>query len=139
MSIKDKIKEHKKKKKIEKVIKNPSFLIKEKNQTEELQIVAVNNHDYMIRYFPNASEKVQLAHIFRWGGKSVFSIIDPTEKVLIEAIKDDFNVFYELENPADNICKAALDLDINCYTKMTNPSENIKKYMLEKIMSDVFS
>ena len=120
MGLKEKMEQRKKNKKIEKVMKNPKFLMKEKNQTEELQLVAVNNYDYMIKYFPNASEKVQLAHVAKWGGKSLFSIDNPMDSVVIAAIRDDFNVFYDLENPNDDICKAALDIDIKCYTKMNN-------------------
>ena len=112
MSFKEKIEAFKKRRKIEKIKKNPNFIMKEKNQNEELQIEAVNHYDYIIRYFNNASEKVQLAHIAKWGGKSVFSIKKPTDNVIIEAMKDDFSVFYMLDNPNDTICKAALDLNI---------------------------
>ena len=51
MSFKEKIEAFKKRKKIEKIKKNPKFIMKEKNQNEELQIEAVNHYDYIIRYF----------------------------------------------------------------------------------------
>ena len=115
MGLRDKIKSYMRKRKIEKAKKNPAFLMKEKNQDEELQLVAVNNHDYMIRYFPNASIKVQLAHIARWGGMSLFSIPNPSNEAVFAAMEDDFKVFSMIVDPNDDICKKAIDMNVNSF------------------------
>ena len=48
MGLLDKLKEINKKNQIKKVIKNPSYIAYKKNPSEELQLVAVDNYDYII-------------------------------------------------------------------------------------------
>ena len=87
MSLKEKLRERKKRKREQKIIKNPSWVVKMKNPKEEDLLVAVNNHDYIIRYFPNAPKSIKLAHIDKWGGKALFSIDNPSDDIIIYAMK----------------------------------------------------
>ena len=86
MSLVDKIKDYNRRKLIEKVKSNPSFVSKMKNPDEEIQLVAVDTYNYIIKYFSNASEKVQLAHVNRWGAAYFFNIVNPCDNAKIASI-----------------------------------------------------
>ena len=120
MGLIDKIRQYNKNKKIEKIKNNPDYILKIKEPSEEFMLTAINSHEDTISKYPNISEKYQLAHIKRWGGNSVFKIVHPTDNVLIEAIKDNFNVFYKLNNPSNYVCKAAMNLKLECFLKIKN-------------------
>ena len=80
MGLVDKIKQFNRKRQIEKVKTNPSYIAYKKNPDEELQLIAVDCYDYIIQYFPNASIKVQHYQDFPKGKKTISDkmVLTPT-------------------------------------------------------------
>ena len=108
------------------------------NETEEIQLKAVNQIGLSIQYINNPSEEVQLAAV-KQTGISIQYIYNPSEQVQLEAVKQDGLSIHYIKN-IDNILNKYYNYDLYKYledlyypfTEEFKESYNYKKYLLEK-------
>jgi len=117
------------------VIQQNPFMIKDvENQTEELCLQALSINELCFKHINpgNITDKVAIRAISHTILNFKY-IINPSENVLIEAIKIDPSLLKITNNQSDNVCFAALEKDIKSYQYIKFPSMQVQKFYNEQI------
>ena len=96
-----------------------------KDPPELLQLAAVKQSGYVIRYIVNPSKEVQLAAV-RQNGDSIKYIKNPSEEIKLAAVKQNGWAIYYIKNPSEEIQLAAVNEDSSAIGYIKNPSEEIR-------------
>ena len=99
---------------------------KEVFNNEDLQLEAIKQNGYAIRYIENPSEKVQLAAV-KQDGYSIEFIKNPSEKVQLAAVKQDGWAIQYIKNPSEKVQLAAVKQYGSAIKFIENPSEKVQK------------
>lgn len=102
--------------------------------TEEEQIKNLKGKSFFVKYLNNPSEKVLLEAVKEYPF-IIEEINNPSEKVQLEAIKQSPFSIGEIHNPTEKVQLEAIKQDVNSIKNIKNPTDNVLKEALKRIDS----
>ena len=99
-----------------------------KNPSEAVQLEAVKQNGCAIRYIKNPSKEVQLKAI-KENGNAIRYIKKPTEKMKLIAVKQNGYAIIYINNPSEKVQLAAVKQNGIAIKYINNPSEAVINYV----------
>jgi len=96
-----------------------------KNPSETVQLAAVQNYGRAIEYIKNPSEAVQLAAVKK-NGWAIRYIKNPSEAVQLAAVQQNWTAIKHIENPSEAVQLAAVQQNWTAIKHIENPSEAVQ-------------
>ena len=108
------------------LLKDPiRFLKNNPDVSERVQLVAVTQEGYAIRYIENPSERVQLAAVTQ-DGNAIRYIENPSERVQLVAVTENGTAIQYIKNPSERVQLVAVTENGGAIEYIKNPTERVQ-------------
>lgn len=102
---------------------DPNYIKNIENQTEELQLIAIEGDPSSLEYMKNPTEKIQMLAVKK-NGSLIKHITQPSERVQSEAVKNYTPAIKYIKNPTEAVQLLAISQDAELIEYIENPTED---------------